>query len=288
MTFFVNYMAFPCRRTTFNLTVARMLICAYGIWKVGSYPFGGLADYPMFVFTAEPLAAQNFFFAMPVSWLSLVVWEQAAICACLFLLGIGWRIGLMSFLAAFLLSHLSGLNYLIVNEKTFLPIIYFLILYGLFRGEQQTNASGMGDRAGCRLSCLRWFLLTLSLIYFFTGYAKLLGGGMSFDWASAANIRGIIQHNAIYHIHQLPRVADWVLSHDILCAMMGWSAMLLELGFVVAVLCRGSITPFILGLFAMHLGILLTMQLNYLTDMGILFLVFVPWDDIRTRIAEEE
>jgi hypothetical protein len=37
-------------------------------------------------------------------------------------------------------------------------------------------------------------------------------------------------------------------------------------------------TPCILGLAAMHLGIWATMDLNYFTDFGWMYLVFVPWD----------
>jgi hypothetical protein len=297
MSLFVNYVAHPARSTPLNLAVARILVCLYAAWKVGTYPFGGLADFPAFLFLDNPLAQQNNFFAMPHAWLRFIPLEQALIVVCLLLVALGWRVGVTAFLGAFLLAHLSGLNFLIINEKTFLLTIYFLIFCGLFRkydgltpGDLKrllagTTAPPRSTGTDFPMPALRAFLVTFSLIYFFTGVAKWQGGGLSLAWANAENIRIIVQSNALYHIHETPLVASWIMPHDAIFAGAGLLTLLLELGFVAAVLARWSITPFILGLACMHAGILATMHLNYLSDMAVFYAVFIPWDSLVARLA---
>jgi hypothetical protein len=278
LTLFVNYFARPERTFVFNLTMARIIICIYGMWKIATYPFSGMVGYPEFMFMSDLRATNNYFFNLPESWLWIIPWEQTAIVFLLALVCIGWRIGITAFLAALLLSHLSGLNYLLISDKTYLPIIYFLILFGIYRHEND------GESRSFKLSPLKWFLLLHSLLYFFTGVAKIKGGGLDMEWAYAENIRRILQLNALSHISEMPAVAAWVIPSDSICLLLGIGTLFLELGFFVAVLARLNITPFILGLAAMHIGILLTMQVNYFTDMGVLFLLMVPWDEVRERM----
>lgn len=282
MSLFINYWANPERPTVFNLRVARILIGALGVWKTATYPFTAIATFPEFALTADSrFAGQNFFFAVCRPSAVGLRWEQAAAVAALALFAIGWRTGLTGALAALLLAHLTGLNFLLVNERTFLPIIYFLILYALFRHE--APRPHQPQIARCRLSCMAYFLLVLSLIYFFTGWAKVKGGGGTFAWASASNIKAILQHNAITHIHETPAAMTWLLNRHALCAAVGAGTLMLELGFVWAVLLRRAVTPFFLGLAGMHAGILLTMQVNYLSDFGAIYLLFIPWDELRDR-----
>lgn len=307
MSLFINYWARPRRASPLNLMVARMLVGLYAAWKVGTYPFAELASFPPFLFLENELARQNTFFAPSPEYLSLIPWEQALLVVCLLLVAAGWRLGLTAGLSAALLAHLSGLNYLIINEKTFLPIVYFLIFCGLYRHQdsgtwdrwrrsrgqapESLKASLLQHNAGpppaalYPPSALRAFLLTFSLIYFFTGWAKWCGGGHGWAWAAAENVRLIVQKNALYHIHEMPPAASLVMPHDLAFAVMGNATLLLELGFVLAVLARLPITPFILGLAGMHAGILATMQLNYLTDMLPLYALFLPWDGLARRLA---
>lgn len=284
MSLFINYVAHPERTSPFNLTMSRIIISIYGIWKVATYPFRGLSTYPAFAFTADAFTTPVHFLASIKLSAGLIAAEQAAVCILLVMFGLGWRTGLSAFLAAILLSHIAGLNYLLVNEKTFLPIIYFLIFFALFRDEEKTPVRGEDASPGrYRMTSLALFLVVLSLIYFFTGWAKVKGGGLSLAWAEGANIKAILHHNSLYHIHTYPDVTSWLLSRSVWCSLLGISTLLLELGFVVAVLGRLPITPFVIGLAGMHAGIVLTMQVNYLSDMAALYLIFLPWDDWTSR-----
>lgn len=296
MSLFINYMARPERSSPVNIAAARILVGLYAAWKVGTYPFAELAGFPALLFTQHDLAAQNYFFAAGPGWFRFIPVEQTLIVICLLLVAVGWRTGVTAFTAALLLAHLSGLNYLISNEKTFLLYIYFLILYGLYHQHDpltldrllahrsRRDADPAPPSARYPMPALRLFLLVFSLVYFFTGVAKWQGGGHSLAWAAPENIRLIVHKNALYHIHEWPPLAEALMSYDIVFALAGALTLLLELGFFVAVILRGPITPFILGLAGMHAGILATMQLNYLADMAIFYAVFLPWDDLITRL----
>lgn len=297
MTLFVNYVARPTRSSPVNLAVARVIVCVYAGWKVSTYPFSGLRDFPGSLFLTNPLAQQNRFFAQPPGVLAWIPWEQAAIVVCLAMVAIGWRTGFAAAIGALLLAHLSGLNYLIINEKTFLLTVYFLIFYGIYRAEDPLrldaprNASPpappnpTNPPAAHRMSALRLFLIAFAAIYFFAGFSKWKSGVMGLAWADADNLRLILQHNALYHLHETPRAAAWILESDFLLASGGLATLFLELGFLVAVLARAPIAPFVLGLCGLHLAIAATMHLNYFTDMAVFHALFVPWDALAARCA---
>lgn len=296
----LNYQRVRTRPGALNLAVARVLVCLYAAWKVATYPFPALAHFPPFLFLANPLAPQNHAFALPPALLGWVPAEQTAIVICLLLVALGWQTGLAAALGALLLAHLSGLNYLLVNERTFLLTVYFLILYALWRHDDPFRldallaarratpfagspapspaVAGAPPRREHPHHALRLFQVAFALIYFFTGIAKLRGGGFSLAWASADNLRLILQHNALYHLHELPRAAAWMLDQNLLLAAAAGTTLALELGFLPALLLRAPITPFVVGLAGMHLAILATMHLNYFTDMVVFFAVFLPWD----------
>jgi predicted DCC family thiol-disulfide oxidoreductase YuxK len=303
MNVFINYFARATRATSLNLAMARVIICTYGAWKIATYPFADLAGWPAFMFQTNRLAR-----FMPggihAGWLVL---EQIAIVCCLILVALGWRRSWTIPIGACLLTHLSAINYAVINEKTFLPIVYFLILYGLYRdtdsftwdryressqrGATELQASLQNPRAsaGVKLASLKWFLLTLGLIYFFTGWCKIRIGHIDrfVDWAAPENMRLILEHNALYHIHHVPPLMAWLRNHDWALWPMGLGTLVLELGFVIAILTRRRITLFVFGLAAMHLSIFLTMGLNYLSDMAILYLAFVPWDSLVARLSRD-
>lgn len=301
MNAFINYFANDTRPSSLNLAVARVIVCFYAAWKVATYPFTGLADWPVFFFQNDAIARFTLF-GLNAWWIAT---EQFLIVACLFLVAVGWRRVWAIAIGVCLLAHLSAINHAVINEKMFLPIIYFLIVYGLFRqadsftwdryresahrGGTELQASLQNPRGatGVRLAALKWFLLTLGLIYFFTGWCKLriLHIDRFADWAAPENMRLMLEHNALYHIHHVPPLMEWLRTHEWLFLPMGVGTLALELGFLAAILARRRITFFVLGLAAMHLGILLTMDLNYLSDMAILYLAFVPWDSLSARLS---
>jgi predicted DCC family thiol-disulfide oxidoreductase YuxK len=201
-------------------------------------------------------------------------------------------------MAALLMSHLAGLSFAFNADKTFLLPVYFFIFYGIYRGQDsltfdhfrslrsksQTDLNAllqaMGEAPAAVLSALKWLLLALAAIYFFTGYGKIKIAGWGFDWAAADNIRLSLLHNPIARGIELPPVGAFLLEQPWLLSLMGPGTLFLELGFVVAVLAGRAVTPFIVGLAGLHLGILLAMNVNYLTDMLFVYAALFAWDSL--------
>jgi predicted DCC family thiol-disulfide oxidoreductase YuxK len=131
---------------------------------------------------------------------------------------------------------------------------------------------------------LKWLLLSMAAICFFTGYAKIKITGWNFDWGSADSIRSCLLHDTIQRGVVLSPFGRWLLDQSAVLGWIGATTLFLELSFLVLVLCRLPITLSVLGLLGMHVGILLSMRTNYLTDMGFVFTTFVAWDSLAVRL----
>ena len=296
---FINYFRSARRSTCLNLAIARIIICFYCIWKVSTFPFGELAAFPEAFFEGNSHAILGMWrFTHP--W--ILIAEQVVAVVCLIFVMVGFRTGFFSFVAALLITHLAGLSFAVTAYKTFLLPAYFLIFYGIYRtqdlltvdhfcsmgsvpqGHLNQRLQSAESAPAATLSALKWLLLCMAAIYFFTGFGKFKVAGWDFDWAAAENIRLSLLHNAINRGISLPPLGGLLLEHPWILGLMGAGTLLLELGFVVVVLCGGPITPFILGLAGMHFGILLTMHVNYLTDMMFIYAAFLAWDSLAGRL----
>jgi len=294
---FVNYFRTPNRSTCLNLTVARVTICLYLAWKVSTFPFGEIADFP-----PEFLAVNKHALLADLRFghHGLLLAEQTIAVICLILCAVGFRTGVTSFVAAILITHLAGLSFAFNAEKTFLLPAYFLIFYGLYREQdsltldrflslrrtsrEQLNKLLKVSPGSAPLSALKWLLLSIAAIYFFTGYGKIRITGWSLDWGSAENIRSCLLFDTVERGVALWPFGRWLLDQPVLLAGIGVATLFLELSFLVIVLCRLPITFSVLGLVGMHVGILLGMRTNYLTDMGFVFAALVAWDSLAHRL----
>jgi hypothetical protein len=288
---FVNYWHHPCRETSLNLAVARVSLASLGAWKVIAYPFGGVAAYPNDLVAA---GAPGLWTTWPQYgvWIG---WEQALAVGCLVSCACGLASGLTAVAAAALISHLTAVAWPVCMEKTWLPLVYFLLLYGVFRDEDrhvlwpvpQRGLAADSPRAGAArggqgasLRTLQWFLATLALIYFFAGLHKLEGGGWTVEWAGSVNMSRMLEERALCRGNPLPPLGAWLQGSPAALRGIGLATISLELGLLVAVLTNRFLTLCLLGLAAMHLSIWATMRVNYFTDLCTLYLVFVPWDTL--------
>ncbi len=297
MNLFVNYFRLPNRSTCLNLAVARIIICLYLIWKLSTFPFGAMAEFP-----PQLLVSNNhaFLAALRFGHPALLIAEQSLAVVCLFFCAIGLWTGITSFLAGLLITHLAGLSFAFNADKTFLLPAYFLIFYGIYRDQdlltldrfrslrkksQEKLKILLGAPSNSApLSTLKWLLLSMAAIYFFTGYAKIKITGWNFDWGSADSIRSCLLHDTIERGVVLSPFGRWLLDQSAVLGSIGATTLFLELSFLAVVLCRLPITFSVLGLLGMHVGILLSMRTNYLTDMGFVFTTFVAWDSLAVRL----
>lgn len=290
MEWFVNYWHEPRRATSLNIALARIFVCLLAAWKVTAYPFSGVAAFPADLVNS---GAPGLWSVWPAygQWIG---WEQAIAVICLLGCAFGLAPGFTAITAAAIISHLTAVVWPICNEKTWLPTVYFLLLYGLLRHEDHyvvwprprarsaldPGREGASPVRGATLDSLRWFLITLALVYFFAGLHKLRSGGWAIEWASPVNMSRMLEDRALCRGTPLPPAAAWLAHSPLMLSAVGSATIVLELGLLAAVLSNRLLTPCFLGLALMHLGIHATMSVNYFTDMGAMYLVFVPWDSL--------
>lgn len=264
------------------MTVARVILCSYVAWKLAVFPFFRVPAIPPALYAGNALTFFPFLrWGNPAAFLI----EQAigvvalACCAC------GFFPRASSFIAAMVLTHLSGVSFAAVNEKLFLPFAYFLIFFGIYGGGRREGTTPDSEAAPCHLEPLRWLLLALALIYFFTGYCKVRGGGWTLPWASPENQARLLLHVAAVRGIPVASEAGILFDNPWMLRITGLVTLALELGFLPAVLAGWSITPFIVGLAGMHLAILFTMDVDYFSSMAVLYAAFFAWDRLAERVG---
>jgi hypothetical protein len=293
---FINYFRHPESESATNLAVGRVLLSVYGIWKLLSYDFHRLQEWPTFLFETHRHGA-FLLFSTHQAWLPLELWLAIG---ALVLFAIGYRSAISGLLAVALIVHLGALHYVVTNAgSTLLPLVYGLVLYTWVGSEDDISLDALRAlrrqppaTLRARLTettpvtfdswPLRWLLLVLALTYFFTGYSKLVNVGVM--WADGTNLALMIHREALMHLDGIPWAGRLIMDHRLLSVGSSVATLVLECGFLVAVIARLSITPFILGLSAMHVMIYLTMEILFF-DQFIMYALFLPWDRIRSHFA---
>jgi len=299
VNFFVNYFCSDERTSCLNLSVARWILCLYGVWKIASYPFYSVACFPEDFFSNNPYNYLSWFRWSSPEW---VFAEQALAVLLLGFCALGLFRAFSTFGAALILTHLEGLSFAIENEKTSTNLAFFLIFYGIFRSADtitldafRANRRVQPDnlrallvkeqkKEPIRLEALKWFLVTLAVIYFFTGFGKWQVAGWNLTWGAPENIRLAILNNAVGRTLPIAPLGEFLAGQPWLLAIAGYGTLFLELGFLIAVLLKLPVTPFFLGLAGMHTVIWLAMDVNYFTDMVFLYMAFVAWDSLAARL----
>jgi predicted DCC family thiol-disulfide oxidoreductase YuxK len=295
----INYFSDGRRTTPLNLAVARVIVSAYTIWKMVSYfDWGIVVEWPVFLhseYNALVLGESLWYLS----------YEKWLVIGLLFLFGFGYRTKWTGFLSALLIAHMSAhLNMVTTGgtSTTFLYPVYLLMLFALFddydhlsiEGLRRTNRksrqnlenllSSDNDRTYA-MPQLKWSLVIFGLIYLQSGVAKIFEGPL-LAWVGADNLqRYLILWQTISGRDLL--LADTIAGSELLSASMAWGTVFLEVGFIFAILFGLTITPFILGLGAMHAGIAITMT-PFFYDMFVIYLIFLPWDRIYGRLASTE
>jgi hypothetical protein len=207
---------------------------------------------------------------------------------------VGFKIRYAAFFSALIITHLSGIHYVISNSGcTWLPVIYFLMIFALYaendkisidhflslkkKGISKLNQLLRSDDEKHSHIILLHLLVITSLIYFFTGISKLIIVG--FEWASSGYMNRLLLREYLFHLNVLPFFSKVIIEYEFLGLLSGVLTIVLEISLLVVVLLKRNITLFVIGLAGMHIMIALTMEVFFF-DQFILYLLFIPWDTI--------
>ena len=295
---FINYYANHSRDNPINIAVLRCFLGLYALWKLISYDFLKLHQFPSFLFTIHP------HFPLLGSTIYLnYIWIEVLVTTILILLFIvGYKTAIVSFLAAMLLAHLSAIHYVITNSgATWLPVIYILILFAIYHRSDFISIDGFRRTRTISIEKLnqnyhskpieyghdicKWTLVTIAVIYFFTGYTKLKNVGI--EWGYGDHLSRILVSVATKHLKTTPESTKVLLEFPILASIAGVLTLILEAGFVFVVLLKLPITIFVFLLLGMHTMIALTMEVFFF-DQYILFSLLLPYDRMYAKIANRD
>ena len=142
-----------------------------------------------------------------------------------------------------------------------------------WRGEARGEAFGWPVRLA---------MITIALAYFFVGFQKLRYSGI--EWATSDNLRWVLYAASDSQAHP-NALALFVADRAWLAHLFAAATLVIEVGFPLVLFWPKSRWFFISGAIALHLGIGLTMRLDYsswaLTDL----IVFVNWPTVVDRLA---
>jgi hypothetical protein len=291
---FINYFRSTERDSPFNLLVARVILGAYGIWKLSTISWHGLyqAD-PAIVAVYSQIALPEIVFNPVLSVLPIIAFSM------LFLFLIGYKIRLTAFLGgistgllAVLLSF-PGLYYSLTT------LSHLLLIYSIFGEDDEYSferltqltfskkISLLHENADekYRLRFLKWMLVYLSLTYFITACNRLYSGGLT-EWINAYALPRTIRYTLESQGKPLNLLAELIISDPLLIIISITVVLATEIGFLASVLAKKSINLFAGAVIILHLMFALVLNL-YAFNQLVLIVLLLPWDDIyrKTHLA---
>lgn len=291
---FVNYLWNRECESPINVAAARVLLGVYLVWDVASYEWVELAGWHV-------SRGDTYAFLQPPAPHLVLPAEKWLLVLALLGFTVGYRVGLTSFVSAMLLAHLATIMHIyspVGRADAMFTSAYLLLFFGIYRETDpltvdalRSGASGSTAELADRIRtgtdrtfsaiALTWSLLTVAVLYFGSAVYKARLGPLS-EWATAWNLGRLsilVQEELGYTF-----LGRLLLDYPLALLGAAWGTVVLEAGFLLAVLLGVSITPVVLGLFGTHTVIALALGPFFL-DQYVFLLLFVSWNRLHDRLA---
>lgn len=123
----------------------------------------------------------------------------------------------------------------------------------------------------------------ISLVYFWAGFQKLRFSGLA--WETGDNMRWTLYQAATSPLPKTHAVSLFVGDRPWMAHIMAGTAWIVELTAPLLITTRRTRWVFIIGSFFLHLGVYLTLGLDYWGWILTVGIVLWPWDDVgRDRV----
>jgi len=295
---FLNYYAQKERSSSINLAVGRIILGITALWKMMSYDWNLLQEWPLFLFKNH---LHKFYlpFDNYLSYIFILKWLLVISLICFIL---GHKVALTSFTSAVLIAHITSFHFVVTNHRTLLLVVYLLLFFGIFRETEHLTIdfirkigkkslkelnNYLKSKSVClyQMDILKWSLVTIALTYFFAGYCKIIYGPL-LEWATSNNLSRTIHFAALTHLNGIPPVGQFIINHPSIGFISAWLTIILEVGFLVMVVLKRSISLFIIGIFGMQILIFLAQGLFFF-DLIMLYGLFIPWDRLFKKFTSK-
>jgi predicted DCC family thiol-disulfide oxidoreductase YuxK/uncharacterized membrane protein YphA (DoxX/SURF4 family) len=291
---FVNYVDDDTRESPINLAAVRVIMGVYILWRGASMEIRARTGWPVHY------KSYNRFMYPPEGFEWILVAEKYLLLSVVLLFIVGYWTRICSFVVGLLFSHLTGVLMIMnpggeTEQMAIGSLIVFL--FGLYSEQDKLSVDGfrrtrnkslqwLNDQLDQSVSkryemtSLKYILLCLGVLYASSPVARFFNPGW-FAWTSPENFARFLLVDG--NVFRLP-IVETLVGIPPLLQVLAWLAIILELGLILFTASRLSVTPVILGLLGMHIGIALTMGLFFL-DMMIFLMLFASYDMIHSYIA---
>jgi len=283
---FPNYFAGDVDGSVINLAVARVAIALLGLWKLLSYDWASIPEWPVY--------ANDYYLLLVPQWLQpYLVYEKYLALFGLVLFGLGLSHRYATPVTAILVAHLGVARYTLDPSgasQALFTIVYFLVFFALYREEDVLSVDGVRAAGAERLSDLRsardgaddsdtnsvlkWGLLAVAILYFGSGVTKLVFGP-GWAWATPPNLGQYILWAQTY-FGITPEPGALLLQYPLLVQFATVGVLVLETGFLIWILAKRRLTPVVVCLLAMHVAIAVLMG-PFFFDQIVFLLLFADW-----------
>jgi hypothetical protein len=276
-----------------SLAVARVLLGSYLCWKVASFPWGVLGEWPV-------RYAETYAWAAP-GWLLRVLPVEASLAVAASLaVVVGYRLRVAALAAALLATHL-GMVLLTLSPsggvKSLFVAALLLVGVALYADTdrltvdalRRTTAADLRDGAVGRSpgGFPRFATLVVATTYFGAGVSKAVSGPL-LAWTAPRSLGTYLLYAGDAFgtpTPVSPALVSLLLATPPLLAAMAWATILLEVGFLPAALARRPVWPFVVGLAGLHAGIAVAMGPLFVDQVCFLAML-LPWGGLYAAAVD--
>lgn len=288
---FQNYFANPDRSTPINLAVARILLGVYSIWTVV-----WIDPEILQLYRPEIITDHGWYGSLvPHEIIIQYIWMvQIIVVIMLVAFCVGYRIGATAFISTVLMSYLGIIIWTAASPAAIQTAVsvYFLILFGIFRSDDKLSLDGFretkqycdnslnkaltNDNPNYSMDGLKWGLVLIGLFYFRDAIYKLYPRG---EWVynPETHIQAYVLTNIVRRA-EIPPLAEYIITYDSITYIFAAGTIILQLGFLIAILSGKPVHLFFFGLIGLHFGIAFTLNITYVYHYMAVFLLFFTYD----------
>lgn len=259
---------------------AALFLILYGLPQTKIYAF--LGSLPQEFFHPPP-GPMMFFESFPSE--SVLLLLHYLLVLSLILLLFGFSTKLMSLAAGLLLLILKGFIYSLgkVNHDILLAVVPLVME---FSGWGKAYSIDAIHKVRQRAFSQNWTLTLLALIigfmFFTAGFPKILGGWL--DWNTQAVQGHFFKQFFVYHRQDLLAPIGFYLP-DFAWELFDYTTVLLEVGFLFAILQPKSTRIFICFAVLFHFCTMLLLNISFLPNF-LAYAAFLNWNWINRKLRE--
>lgn len=268
-----------------RLGAVRMGLCAVLALRLASSPYLALAEQPRALF--RPISFMTLFERMPSPAVTRVVLIAGVALALLAAAGVYARVTLPGawFCGVFLGGMATSIGKVVHND-----VLLILAMVPLLpaRTSDAWSVDSWRKRRPVPDSSpqygwpVRGTQIVVAVAYLLTGLAKLINSGAG--WFMSDNLRWVLLASSDGQA-QPNQVALFVAGIPLLARAFALATLVVEVGFVLVLFFPRLSWWFVLGAVGLHLGIYLSMELDYSAWIAAVIIVFADWPGLKDRFA---